>query len=202
MKIIGITGGIGSGKSTVCGILKKKGAKIIDADKISGEVIKKDSVINELVERFGNVILDCRGIVDKKRLADIVFNNKKKLNELNNIIHKYVVDRIINDVNAEKEPGRNKCIIIDAPIPVEHGFIDIADEIWVVTADKDTRIKRIMHRSGLQYNDVLKRINAQMSSKDYLKIADRVIYNNGNLKNLRQKVIETVKRAGMNNKIQ
>ncbi|HHV97237.1 MAG TPA: dephospho-CoA kinase [Clostridiaceae bacterium] len=189
MKIIGVTGGIGSGKSTVARILRDLGAKIIDADKIAREVTAKgEPALAELVDYFGQEILDKDGELNRKYLANIVFNDKKKLEKLNEITHKYIIKKIINKVNKLKEEGKHDLIVLDVPIPVEHGFLDIAEEVWVVKSDKETRIRRIMERSKISYEEALKRIEAQISDDEYFKIATLIIENNGTLEELENTV--------------
>jgi len=189
LKIIGVTGGIGSGKSTVARILRDLGAKIIDADKIAREVTAKgEPALAELVDYFGQEILDKDGELNRKYLANIVFNDKKKLEKLNEITHKYIIKKIINKVNKLKEEGKHDLIVLDVPIPVEHGFLDIAEEVWVVKSDKETRIRRIMERSKISYEEALKRIEAQISDDEYFKIATLIIENNGTLEELENTV--------------
>lgn len=190
MRIIGITGPIGSGKSTVTGILSAEfGAKTINADEISRLVVKKGQpAYKEIIDCFGTGILDEAGGLDRKKLSDIVFRDSGKLELLNGITHKYIVDKIFEEINKVGEDGEAGLIVLECIIPVEHGFMDAVDEIWIVTADMDTRIKRIMIRSGLSHEEATDRINSQKSEEEYLKIADRVIYNNESLPLLEEKV--------------
>jgi len=201
LKIIGITGGTGSGKSIVSRILRDLGAGIINADKIAREVVSKGGkALEELVQYFGSEILGSGGELDRKKLAEIVFNNFEKLEVLNSITHKYIIERIINSVNEAKGDNKAGITVIDAPIPIEHGFKDQADEIWVVTADRDLRIKRIMERDALTLEEALSRINSQFKDEDYLKIADEVLVNNGSIEELEKEVarlfIKTLKNQG------
>jgi len=107
---------------------------------------------------------------------------------LNEITHKYIIKKIINKVNKLKEEGKHDLIVLDVPIPVEHGFLDIAEEVWVVKSDKETRIRRIMERSKISYEEALKRIEAQISDDEYFKIATLIIENNGTLEELENTV--------------
>ncbi len=195
MKIIGITGPIGSGKSTVTGILSTKyGAKIINADEISKLVVKKDQMAYmDIVNSFGSGVLDESGELDRKILSGIVFRDSEKLKLLNDITHKYIVEEITKNINSAKENLSVEVIGLECIIPVEHGFMDVVDEIWVVTADMDTRIKRIMKRSSLTRKETIDRINSQKSEEEYLKIADKVIRNNGNLSELEEKISELIR---------
>ncbi len=188
MKIIGVTGGIGSGKSTVSKILSSLGAKIIDADAIAHKVTEDSNVLTELSEKFGASIITAERKLDRERLASIVFEDTKELKELNNITHKYVAKKIIKEIEDIKAIGKNKIIVLDVPIPVKHGFLDVVDEVWVVVAEEQTRIKRVMKRSNVSYEEVQKRIKSQMSNDEYIKISDRVIENNEGLLELRRHI--------------
>jgi len=192
MRIIGITGPIGSGKSTLTAILHEYGAKVIDADKVAREVVRKgEKALDELVAHFGSDILDEYGELIRDRLADKVFGNNKRVKKLNEITHKHIVERIIRYVEQAKLDARNgDILVIDVPIPVEHGFLDIVDEVWVVYADMETRISRVMKRSNLSRQEVIDRINSQMSDEEYLKLANRIIYNDGSIEELRQEVLK------------
>ena len=195
MKVIGVTGPIGSGKSTVSRILSEAGAFIIDADKIAKEVVcKGKKAYQELIDYFGRGILNPEEELDRKKLAAIVFGDNEKLQAINGIVHKYVVEEIIEQIDKLMTDKSNDLVVLDVPIPVKHGFIDIADEIWVVTADKETRISRIMKRNGFDREEALRRINAQMSEEEYLKLADHVILNNGSEKQLGEKIRDLLKR--------
>ncbi|HHW49214.1 MAG TPA: dephospho-CoA kinase [Clostridiaceae bacterium] len=189
LMVIGITGGIGSGKSTVSKILRDLGAKVIDADRISREVTAKGKkAYDEIVDTFGSGVLNEDGELDRKKLADIVFNDQEKLKLLEGIVHKYVIEEIEKRVNAAKNEWSSDIIVLDVPIPVKRGFIDLVDQVWVVTCDMETRIKRIMERSGYTYEEAVKRINSQMKEDEYLKIADEVLVNNGSIEELENSV--------------
>lgn len=189
MKVIGITGGIGSGKSTVSRILQDLGAAIVDADKIAREVVHKgEQALNELVEYFGENILDENGELDRRVLADEVFGDIEKLKILNSITHKYIVQRMIEQVEKLKIEQINEIIVVDAPIPVEHGFMDIVDEVWVVTADRETRIKRIMERNEFTLEQANDRLNSQIRDEEYIKLADEVLVNNGSMEEIENSV--------------
>ncbi len=180
MRIIGVTGGIGSGKSTVSRYLAEKGAQIIDADQIAKDITAKgQEVLNELTEHFGRAIVNSDGSLNRKKLGEIAFGSKNELEALNNITHKHVAKEIAKSLNNIISRGNTAMVIIDAPIPIKHGFLDMVDEVWVVAADMDSRIKRVMSRSGFSYDEALRRVNSQMKDEDYFGIADHIIYNNG-----------------------
>jgi dephospho-CoA kinase len=189
LKIIGVTGGIGSGKSTVSRILRDLGAIIISADKIARDIVYKgEKALEELVEYFGNDILTDEGELDRKKLGTIVFGNNEKLEVLNSITHKYIVEKIVDMAEQFRMENKSGIMVIDAPIPVEHGFIDLVDQVWVVTADIDVRIKRIIERDGITREEALNRINSQKKEGEYLGIADEVLVNNGGIEELERVV--------------
>ena len=191
VRIIGVTGGIGSGKSTVSRILYDLGAKVIDADLIARETTSKGSkAYKEILDYFGEGILDEKGNLSRKKLADMVFKDINKLEILNRITHKYIAESIEITMERLKSEGESDVIVIDAPIPIEHGFIDLSDEVWVITSDVETRIKRVMERSGFSRDEALNRINSQLKDEDYLKVADEVISNNGSMEELEKSVVK------------
>lgn len=191
MKIIGVTGGIGSGKSTVSSTLRDLGAAVVDADVISRSVIVSGGrAFEELVEYFGNEIVGESGEIDRAKLATIAFNDKVKLHALNCITHKHVADKIQDTVEFLTTSGKWDIIVIDAPIPVERGFLDLADEVWVVVADLDARISRVVERSGYSVEAVKERIASQLREDQYISIADETISNNGSVEELEQAVVK------------
>ena len=191
LKVIGVTGGIGSGKSTVSRTLRDLGAVVIDTDTIARTVTARGGkTLEELVGYFGSGILDGGGELDRTKLAGLVFKDPVKLHALESITHKHIVARILESIDNIKNSGKTDIIAIDAPIPVEHGFLDVSDEIWVVVADKETRIDRIMQRSGYSYEEALDRINSQKKDEEYLKVADEVLRNDGSIEELEQAVVK------------
>jgi dephospho-CoA kinase len=187
-KVIGITGGIGSGKSTVSRILSEKlNAPILDADKIAKEAVNSPEIILKIKKFFGESIFDNPQIINREKLSDIVFSNENKLLELNKIIHPYVIEEIEKKVNELKQD--NEYIILDVPLPNE-SFINLSDKIIVVVANEETRIKRVMTRSNLSEDSVKKRIEKQMPVENYIKLADFLIKNNSSMVDLVEKINE------------
>lgn len=173
--IIGITGGIGSGKSTVCNILKEYNFEVIDADKVARDIVQKGSkTLDKLAEAFGKGILNQQGNLDRKKLGNIVFNNSEKLNILNNITHPEVakeLNKLIKEI-----PSKN--IALEVVIPNKECFFDIVDTVWSVVSQKELRIKRIMQRNNISEEEAISRINSQKNDNYYIEIADHIIYNN------------------------
>lgn len=187
--ILGVTGGIGSGKSTVSSILKELGAFVIDADVISRQVVMPgEKALAELTEVFGRDILDEWGQLQRKKLAGVVFNDKEKLKILNAIVHKYVAERIEDNVK-EQLAKKTEVIVIDAPIPIKTGFLDLCHRVWTVSAAEELRIKRVMERNGMSYEEAVARINSQIPEEEYNNIADTVINNDLDYFSLKDQVI-------------
>ena len=186
-KIIGLTGPIGAGKDEVAKILAKGGAYIIDADQIAHQLYSYPSPVwQELVKSFGSKILMRGGKINRHKLGEIVFSDKRLLKKLSEIVHPALKEAIIQIVDSRKLKVESR-IVINAAVLKEIGLVDYVDEVWVVMASKEKRLKRLM-KAGLSKAGALKRINAQASQKDYLKVADVVIKNDGTLKQLNAKV--------------
>jgi dephospho-CoA kinase len=186
--IIGVTGGIGSGKSTVSKILYDLGAKVIDADRIAREVTDRDEVMKKLKEAFGPEIVTGNGKLNRDKLAEMVFGEPEKLQKLNEITHEYISSEIIETVKRLEQGKDTEIVVIDAAIPFEKGFLDTTDKIWIVTADKEIRMKRIMERNELSREEIQKRMDSQIEDRDYLKIANEVLDNNGHIEELEKTV--------------
>jgi len=188
MFIIGLTGGIGSGKSTVARILQKLGAEVIYADDIAKEITEPGMpAYRKIIEYFGEDIIGEDNRINRKKLADIVFSNSGELQRLNEITHSIVVDVIAKLIDEYRDSGK-ELVVVEAIVPVEHGFLDVVDTVWVVLANESVRIDRVMERNGLTYEEAKKRIRSQMSDEMYILIADKIIYNDGSLKELEEKV--------------
>lgn len=178
-KIIGITGGIATGKSTFSDILKEMNYRIIDADKIAKDSMKKGGKsYNKTVSYFGNRILQEDGQVDRKALGNLVFNNPKLLKALNEITHPDIFQEIKNQI----EESSRDLIFLDIPLLfeeydriLEYG-IDV-HEIWLVYTDRNTQIDRLMERDSLSKAEAIRRIDSQLSIDIKRDRADRVILN-------------------------
>jgi dephospho-CoA kinase len=187
-RVIGITGGMGCGKSTVSKILEDYGAEVIDSDKIGREVLENSTTVVELIENFG-LDIEENGKICKKTLSEIVFKDKQKLELLNSIMHKkiaYEVGEIIK--NSKKNDKHDKIFVLDLPLPVKEGFIDRCQEVWVIVSSMENRIQRILLRDNLSYEQIISRINSQMTMDEYIKFGDRIIYNNSDENSLKELV--------------
>ncbi|HHY63823.1 MAG TPA: dephospho-CoA kinase [Clostridiaceae bacterium] len=189
MIVIGVTGGIGAGKTTVSGILKELGAVVLDADRISKEVTEPHKPAwAEIRKVFGPGVFKGDGTLDRQKLARIVFSSEEKKQELERIIHKEVISVIDETIRSMRASGFDGVLVLDVPIPVKRGFLDNVDRVWVVTSDDETRIRRVMERSGISREDAIKRINSQLTQDEYKKLAHETIENNGSPEELKEKV--------------
>lgn len=186
--LLGLTGGIASGKSTVSAILKELGAVIIDADKIAHQSMECGTRAYEMiVETFGHYIQNGDASINRRRLAEIVFNDQKKRKELDSITHPIIISEIKNMVNFFAD---NKAIVIDAPLLFEVGLDDLVDCVWVVYTSSDIQLERLKERDSLTTDEAESRIEAQLSLKEKCQMADFVIDNNGSIRELKQKIIK------------
>lgn len=185
--IIGITGSSGAGKSTICEILQKEyNVKIINADKIAKRLsCKGTSYINEIIEKFGKDIVDEKGELKRKKLAQIIYNNSDKRKELNNCTFKYIKKEIEEEI---KEIEKNEIIIIDAPLLFECGLDKLCDKVIGVISKRDLQIERIIARDNIDYNQAESRLNAQEDNEFYINKCDAIIENNNDIEDIEKKI--------------
>lgn len=177
--VIGITGGIGTGKSLVSKKLRERGYRILDADQLSREVTAVSSpALAELVALFGQGILDAEGALDRKGLASIVFSDTKKKQQMESIITARIVARIREEADAFRENGTG-ALFLDAPTLYETGADNCCDLVWLIIADTETRIARVMERDHCSREAVLARMHAQMPEEEKRRRAAECIDNSG-----------------------
>jgi dephospho-CoA kinase len=186
MKVIGLTGGTGSGKSTVAQFLAELGATVLDVDKVGHEALKKDKVRERLVREFGRDIVS-GGEVDRARLGRLVFHNSEALARLNRILHPVIFRMVDARLEACRRQGVG-VVVLDAPLMMEVGRSAQADEVWVTTASEATVIRRLRERTGLSEPEAKARIRAQLPDEEKIKHADVVINTNGPLDELKTRV--------------
>ena len=195
MKTIGLTGGIGTGKTTVSEYLKEKGCVIIDADKISREMTEKDSpALDEIKQSFGEKYISKEGNLERKLLGDPVFNDPKALEKLQAIITKKVEQKIDSMLKQLKKKDNDDIVVIDAPLLFECGMESVADENWLVTADTDIRIDRVKRRDGLSEKQIIDRINNQMSEAEKRGKSRYIIDNSGTVEELYMQIDKILER--------
>lgn len=188
-KKIGLTGGIASGKTTVSDCFKKLGTQVIDADIISHEVTEPSgSAFEEILSEFGSEILDEKGLINRKKMRAIIFNDPSQKKILENIIHPKVRDEMFQRINKSDD----HYLIVSVPLLVETGMHQIMDRNLLVDCSEDTQIERLMHRDKITLNEARAILKNQASRSDRKKIADDLIVNENNvtLIELENKVLE------------
>jgi len=198
MKIIGLTGGIASGKTEVANILKKHGFYVINSDEIGHEVLLKEKVKEKIIDMFGIKILTC-GQIDRKKLGEIVFSNTEKRQLINELIHPLVIAEIINRVQKAEEEGYNVVIVESAIIGEnENDIPPWLNGLILVTCSEKLRIQRLMNSRNLSYDEALSRIHSQRDPEEKKIFANWIIYNNDDITTLEEnvkRVIEEIKSA-------
>jgi dephospho-CoA kinase len=178
MKIIGLTGGIASGKSTVTRTLLDLGAIIIDSDELAHNIMKPyKPAWKDIVKIFGTEILNPDETINRDRLGQIVFNDPDKLRELNQITHWRIAERYKEDLRLIRKEKPEAIVVMEIPLLYETHAERICDEVWVVWVDRETQMERLMQRDGISREDAIKRIEAQMDLDEKARLADVVIDN-------------------------
>jgi len=190
MNVIGLTGGIGSGKSTVSRFLAELGAVVIDADKVGHKAFKPDTELwQEIVAAFGKKILKPGGEIDRNKLGRTVFGNRELLLRLNQIMHPRMYDIVKAQIEDYRRQGV-ETVVLEAPLLIEADWTSLVDEVWVTVASETMVLKRLQERAGLSRQKSLARIRSQLPAKEKIKHADVVINNDGSMNALRTKVGE------------
>ena len=193
MKVIAITGGIGSGKSTVSAYLMNNGFEVVSADEISRSLTdKNEDMVRELATAFGNCILNRDGCIDRQGLADIVFADDEKKNTLEAIVTNKVIVEISKCIDKKRNEGNLDVLFIEAPLLFESGCDYLADEIWLVTAPEEDKIKRVTERDGINEDQVIARMENQLSDGVKALLSDRIIENDDGSEALYQQIDEVL----------
>lgn len=183
---IGLTGGIAAGKSSVSEILASLGAWILDADAISREMVEPGSAgLEGIVREFGEKILKADGTLDRAALGAEVFSDDARRGRLNGILHPIIKSEMLNRAGRIESEYPDAIVIMDVPLLIESGWQDMADEVWLVTAPLEERIRRIALRDGLDRRQAERRIAAQMPDGEKAKYVDIIINNGGNMDELK-----------------
>lgn len=200
MRIIGLTGGIGTGKSTVSGFLSKLGASVLEADKVGHEALEPASPIYDaVIAAFGKGILTPGGKISRKKLGEIVFASPVNLRRLNRIMHPWIFETLRERLEGLRRQGA-KVVVVEAALLIEANWLPLVDEVWVTVAPGETIVKRLREREGLSEEEILSRIHSQMPQEGRLRYAAVVIDTNVSLEELKKRVAglwaEKVKRVG------
>ena len=186
----GLTGGIATGKSTVAGIFKDLGAKIIDADKIARRAVKKGRPTwQKILDYFGKDILLPDGEIDRAGLGKIIFNNPAKKEKLNSIVHPYVFSEMENEMSKIKKETPHAIVIRDIPLLMELGLEKKISPVILVYVPQKIQLERLMKRDGLSEKDAVSRIKSQMDIEKKKKLAHIIIDNTGDIENTKVQVV-------------
>lgn len=177
--VIGLTGGIASGKSTVAQMFQQRGITVVDADVIAKEAVEKGMpAYRKITETFGSGVLLETGDIDRKKLGELVFKNEEKRMQLNAIVHPEVRKTMIRERDEAIQAGE-RFVVLDIPLLYESGLEHLADKVIVVWIPKKLQLERLMKRNSLNEEEALNRIHAQLPLDEKRKKADAVIDNSG-----------------------
>ena len=191
--ILGLTGGIASGKSTVSAYLAQNGALIIDADLIARQVVaKKSSGLKQIVAKFGGEILTASGELDRKKLGKLVFSNKDLLKALTDITGPLIRAEILREIQAAKK-AQVKLVVLDIPLLFETGYQTLCDKVMVVTIPSKLQLERVMKRDNLSAAEARKRIANQLPASKRNELADVLIDNSKSVAETYQQVLKWLK---------
>ena len=195
MKVIGITGGVGCGKSTVSSYLKELGIPIIDGDLLAREAVRPGSAAMEDIRRaFGEAIFNKDGTLDRLKTAAIVFTKEEKRQQLNAIIHPFIWRRTQEELLKAQEEGHD-LVVLDMPLLLEISWQLRVEEVWIVKVPLEMQIERVTLRDGFTREQVLDRIHKQMPTDNKLNYADVIIDNSRSVEDTRRQVREALAKA-------
>ena len=186
MLVVGLTGNIGCGKSSLSDIFRAEGIKIIDADIIARQIYDDEKLLRKVYETFGNDIKNEDGSLNRKALGRIVFSDDEKLIQLNKLTHPVIRQKVSDEIEEYKSQNE-EIVILDAALLVESDYLNFIDKLLVVTCKENIQIERIIARDNCSIEEALGRIKSQMSQENKVKYADYVIDNSATLSELRKK---------------
>lgn len=188
-KRIGLTGGIGAGKTTVSGYFSALGVPVVCADEIARDALQKEGACyRRVIETFGEAVLCGDGTIDRKKLADIVFSNEEKRRMLNDIVHPYVRETMFDQANAMQAKNGSGIVLFDVPLLFESGMDKDMDANILVVCNEETRIRRIMERDGMTRASAEARIRSQMPEDEKQPLTDFILENHSTQSNLEKQV--------------
>jgi dephospho-CoA kinase len=194
VQVIGLTGGIATGKSTVSAILKKAGAEIIDADRIAREVVKKGlPAYREIVENFGETVLLSNGEINRSVLGDLIFNDPRKKQLLNRIVHPHVRRETNRQLKDMEKSSPDTIAVLDIPLLFETEMHKDLSEVIVVYTPEHIQVERLMKRDNISEADAVARVRSQMPIEEKKKRATIVIDNSGTMQDTRKRTLEIFK---------
>lgn len=191
MLILGLTGNIGCGKTSISSIFKKNNIDIIDADIISREIFEDQCLLEKVFEHFGPSVKNDDQTLNRKALGKIVFNDNNKLLELNNLTHPKIKEKILCKIDEIKKK-KKKVAVIDAALLVEGDYLEIVDKLLVVTCKQEVQIKRIQNRDNCTIDEAIRKIRSQMPQDEKSRYADYIIDNSGTIDELTKIVLKFI----------
>ena len=186
MLILGLTGNIGCGKSSLSAIFSENNIDIVDADIIARQIYDDEKLLKKVYDTFGTDIKNKDGSLNRKALGKIVFNDDKKLFQLNKLTHPVIRQNVINQIEEYKKQNK-KIVVLDAALLVESDYLNFVDKLLVITCNQDIQIERIKKRDNCSTEEALSRIKSQMSQENKVKYADYIIDNSGTIDELKKK---------------
>ena len=191
MRIIGLTGGIGTGKSTILRIMEKEcGAYVVETDKLAHQLMKQgEMAYQRILEHFGTGILNEHKEIDRAKLGSLVFADENELQSLNQIVHPAVKEYILADIDCKEKDGKVAFYVIEAALLIEDGYKEICDELWYIYVNREERLKRLVAGRGGTVEKYEKVIENQATEEFYKKNCDVVIRNEESV----EKTANTVK---------
>jgi dephospho-CoA kinase len=196
MKTIGLTGGIGSGKSTVAALLEELGARVIHADTVGHEIYRPDTEgWRRVTTSFGKGILAPDRTIDRKKLGALVFGDPEALKRLNAIVHPLMFAEIQRRIQSSRAAGWSRPIVVEAAVLIEANWLPLVDEVWLVVATRQAVIERVGGQRRLSAQEVAARVDAQLGDAERRRFAHVIIENTGSLDDLRQAVVALWARA-------
>lgn len=184
MLVVGLTGNIGCGKSSLSELLMSKNIDVIDADIISREIMYDKELLEIIFYEFGTEIKNNDGTLNRKKLGNTVFNDDDMLIKLNSITHPAIKRKINDRIIDISNQGKN-IVVIDAALLIEGKFLDLVDKLVVITCNEEVQLNRVINRDNMTKEEALKRINSQMKQDEKIKYADYIIDNSKDMNNLK-----------------
>jgi dephospho-CoA kinase len=192
--VIGLTGGIASGKSTVSKMFREKGIRVVDADQIAREVVEVGKpAYQKIVETFGEEILQADQTINREKLGALIFADEKKREQLNQIVHPAIRKEMLKQSQEEKEKHA-KVVVLDIPLLFESNLTHLVDKTILVYVDEETQLKRLMKRNDLSEKDAKLRISSQLPLKEKIRLSDEVINNNGSIEETQTQLQQLIRK--------
>ncbi|MGA9174074.1 MAG: dephospho-CoA kinase [Thermoactinomyces sp.] len=187
--LLGLTGSIATGKSTVANMLRRRGAVLIDADQVARKVVEPGSLgLNKIKENFGSEMVTAEGRLDRAKLGELVFNDEEARERLNALLHPLIIEEMkqLTGQSLKKEP--HSIVIWDVPLLIEENLTQFVEQVIVVYVPESIQLKRLMERNQLTETEAIKRMKSQLSIEDKKKVADYIIDNSGSLEDTERQV--------------